>query len=480
MQETIIRANPEFAKDELRPRILHIGFGGFARAHPMVYLQEGMNKAGGDFGVVAVRLNSGAEELSALDEAGHDYLIAEMDAETVTARKIGVVVGTCHPKRDGIDALLELIASEPMAVISLTITEKGYCVRNGHLDLENKGIIADLAHPEEPGTAIGVIVEGLDRRRKAGRNGLTVLSCDNQPDNGKLARAAVLSFAHQRDGKLADWIDANVSFPSTMVDRVVPALDDYGRGVLRSLNDGKEDENGIVCEPFRQWVIEDDFATARPPFAEGGAMMTDDVRPFEMMKLRMLNGAHTFLAMLGSLSGLETVSACMEDDVFRRASRQIMMDEQRPTLPEIEGVSFEDYADALIERFANPKLKHRTSQIAWDTSQKLPQRLLHGIEINIGNNHPWPLLALAVAGWIRFVKVTADEDGKLTDPLAEELLAEATAYDGDQLVDRILSNESIFEEDLRREPAFRSAITGAYRYIVEKGPRAAVEAVLKA
>nr|WP_272209843.1 hypothetical protein [Marinicella sp. W31]MDC2875673.1 hypothetical protein [Marinicella sp. W31] len=204
-------------------------------------------------------------------------------------------------------------------------------------------------------------------------------------------------------------------------------------------------------------------------------MMTDDVQPFEMMKLRMLNGAHTFLAMLGSLSGLETVSACMEDDVFRKAARQIMVDEQRPTLPAIEGVDLDDYADALIHRFTNPKLKHRTSQIAWDTSQKLPQRLLHGIADNIENNRPWPLLALAVAGWIRFVRVTANEGGKLTDPLSDALLAEAKDYDGDQLVDRILANESIFDEELRREPAFRSAITGAYRNIVEMGPRQAVE-----
>lgn len=478
MQETFTRAGLECDRKALKPRILHIGFGAFARAHQMVYLQEGLNKTGGDWGVIAVRLNSGAEELSALDEANGLYTVAEIDAESVTAREIGVVIGTCHPKRDGIDTLLDHIAGDAMSVISLTITEKGYCCKNGHLDLQNKGIQSDLENPEHPTTAIGVIVAGLARRRERGLGGLTVLSCDNQPDNGKLARAAVLHYAHERDRGLADWIDANVTFPSTMVDRVVPALDDYGRGLLLELNDGREDENGIVCEPFRQWVIEDDFAAGRPPYAEGGAMLTDDVRPYEMMKLRMLNGAHTFLAMLGSLSDLETVSDCMADPVFRKAARQIMLSEQAPTLPPIEGVSLEDYADALTHRFENPKLKHRTAQIAWDTSQKLPQRILHGVAINIDDARPWPLLALTVAGWIHFIREKQITGEKLTDPMAETLLDAARTLEGDALVDHILSEESIFDEELRREPAFRSAVTGAYRMIAEKGPRRMVEAIV--
>ncbi|MGV0877895.1 mannitol dehydrogenase family protein [Martelella sp. FLE1502] len=477
MPETVIRA--KFDPASLRPRILHIGFGAFARAHLMVYLQEGLNAAGGDWGVVACRLNSGAEELSALDDAGRRYLVAEVDGDGVTAREIAVVVGTRHPGRDGIDSLLDLIASEPLSVISLTITEKGYCCRNGQLDIDHKGIRADLENPENPKTAIGVIVAGLARRRAAGLSGLTVLSCDNQPDNGRLVRAAVLAFAHQHDGRLADWIDAHVTFPGTMVDRVVPALDDEGRALLKDINGGAADDNGIVCEPFRQWVIEDDFAAGRPPYAEGGAMLTDDVRPFEMMKLRMLNGAHTFLAMLGSLSGIETVDACMADPVFRKAARSLMLDEQRPTLPAIEGVDIEAYADDLIARFANPKLKHRTGQIAWDTSQKLPQRLLHSVEENIEAGRPWPLQALALAGWMRFVKLAVDKGGTLTDPLSETLMAIARDRDGAALVDGLIAIDTIFEADLATHPAFRAAILKAYESIVENGPREAVAAAMR-
>ena len=478
MHHTIIR--PGFDPATLRPRILHIGFGAFARAHLMVYLQEGLNAAGGDFGVVACRLNSGVEELTALDAAGHRYLVAEVDGATVTARELGVVIGTCHPGRDGIDALLDLIASEPMSVISLTITEKGYCCRNGSLDLDHAGIRADLENPQSPKTAIGVIVAGLERRRGNGLSGLTVLSCDNQPDNGKLTRAAVLAFAHQRDGKLADWIDANVTFPGTMVDRVVPALDSEGAQLLKDINGGKDDPNGIVCEPFRQWVIEDDFASARPPYAEGGAMLTGDVHPFETMKLRMLNGSHTFLAMLGTLSGLETVDACMADTVFRKATLQLMLTEQRPTLPEIDGVDIEGYAEDLITRFANPKLKHRTRQIASDTSQKLPQRLLSAIADNLDAGRPWPLQALAVAGWMRFVKEAADAGEKLADPLSADLIALAEKQDGESLIDALSGVETIFPADLRDAPGFRAGIIEAYNAIAENGARKAVEAVIEA
>lgn len=477
MQETVIR--PRFDPSMLRPRILHIGFGAFARAHLMVYLQEGLNATGGDFGVIACRLNSGAEELTALDQAGRRYLVAEVDGDSVTAREIAVVIGTCHPGRDGIDALLDLIASEPMAVISLTITEKGYCCRNGRLDADHPGIRADLENPGNPKTAIGVIVAGLARRRAAGLSGLTVLSCDNQPDNGRLTRASVLAFAHKCDGKLADWIDANVTFPATMVDRVVPALDQEGAALLRSINDGRDDPNGIVCEPFRQWVIEDDFAAARPPYREGGAMLADDVHPFETMKLRMLNGSHTFLAMLGTLSGLATIDACMADPLFCKATRRLMLDEQRPTLPPIEGVDIVAYADELITRFANPKLKHRTGQIAWDTSQKLPQRLLSAIADNLAAGRPWPLQALAVAGWMRFVKTTADAGGTLTDPLSGDLLAIASDRDGESLVDALLAIDTIFDPVLVKAPGFRAGLLNAYGAIAGNGARNAVESVLE-
>jgi fructuronate reductase len=385
--------------EALRPRILHIGFGAFARAHPMVYLHHGLEKVGGDWGVVAARLNSGVEALTALDKADGRYHVAEADGEATCLREIGVLIKTLHPARDGATALPNLIASSDLSLILLTITEKGYCTSGGKLDLSNPGTQADLRGDAAPQTAIGVIVAGLAQRRAAGGDGLTILSCDNQPENGALTRAAVLGFAREIDSELAEWIEASGCFPSSMVDRIVPAMTDQGHALV-SEGLGREDSNAILCEPFRQWVIEDSFVGAPPPFAEGGAMLVPDVRPFEEMKLRMLNGAHTMLAWVGQLMGYETVSDCMGDATLRRATRQLMLAEQAPTLTLPKGVDIAHYADDLLVRFKNTRLKHRLAQIAMDSSQKMPQRLFAPIAGNIDGDRDWSMEALAVAAWI--------------------------------------------------------------------------------
>ncbi|WP_176086312.1 mannitol dehydrogenase family protein [Martelella sp. HB161492] len=475
---TVQKIASDYDRATLVPRILHFGFGAFGRAHPIVYLEDGMNKAGGDFGVIAVRLNSGAEELTALDDADGLYTVAEVDGSGVTARKIGAVIGTCHPRRDGIDTLLGYFAAAKMAIVALTITEKGYCISSGALDLDNKGIRADLETPDQPKTAIGVIVAGLALRRQKGLGGLTILSCDNLPDNGQLAKIAILTFAERLDPALAAWISENCTFPVTMVDRIVPALDEHGRKLIQDLNDGVEDPNGIVCEPFRQWVIEDHFAGDVPPYEASGAMLVDDVTPFEMMKLRMLNGSHTFLAMLGGLAGHETIAACMEDGLFRTAALTLMLAEQRPTLPDLPGVDTNAYATSLIERFSNPELKHRTAQIAWDTSQKLPQRILQSVVIHLERGTDWKLLALTIAGWCHFLEEAADKGAKINDHLADQLLTLAGDYTGAALIERLAAIEQIFPPALATSHAFKQAVLEAYDAITDKGPRGAVEAAL--
>ena len=403
----------------LRPRILHLGFGAFARAHPMVYLHHGLTAKGGDWGVVAARLNSGVEALNALDQAGGLYHVAEADGEATTLREIGVLTGSCHPARDGAMALPAVIASPEMALILLTITEKGYCTRDGALDTEHSGIRADLAGCA-PSTAIGVIVAGLAQRRQAGHGGLTILSCDNQPDNGALTRTAVLGFARAQDPQLAEWIAAHVRFPSSMVDRIVPAMTDESRSVVRDTL-GAEDPNAILCEPFRQWVIEDNFAADVPPFAAGGALLVPDVQPFEDMKLRLLNGAHTTLAWVGQLGGHETVADCMQDADLRAVLRRLMLAEQAPTLSLPGEIDIETYADDLLARFANTRLRHRLAQIATDSSQKMPQRLLAPIAQNISAGRDWSVSALALAAWVKGLRDLAPID----DPRQAELRAAA-------------------------------------------------------
>lgn len=477
-EQAVLR--PSYDRDRLKPRILHVGFGAFARAHLLVYLDEVLRKTDGDWGVCAVRLNSGEEELTGLDSADHLYTVAEVDDGGITARSVGAVVATCHPKRDGADALFARFENPDLAIISLTITEKGYCQKDGELDLEHKGIQADLAAPQEPGTAIGYLVEGLRRRKDKGLGGLTLLSCDNLPKNGAVCRNVVLAYAERRDSRLARWIADNVSFPSTMVDRIVPALDDEGRAVLRSVLNGTDDPNGIVCEPFRQWVIEDDFAAGRPDFELAGAQFTDDVRPFEEMKLRMLNGSHSFIAYLGALAGHQTVSACMNDVPFRAAVFDLMMREQAPTLSMPADVDLDAYARALIARFSNSRLKHRTTQIASDGSQKLPQRMLESVRYHMRTGGDWPRLALGIAGWMAYCRGRDDEGNPLplADPMAEKLTDIAiTTEDGAEYVREVLEHSGVFPPLLSEDTGFRTRIAAAYRSLRENGARGAVAAL---
>ena len=460
----------------LQPRILHLGFGAFARAHMMVYLQD-LRDAGGDWGVIACRLNSGVEGLDALEAAGLQYDVLTTDDTGTQTRRITTLAGTLHPARDGMDAVLARIADPQLAIISLTITEKGYALREGKLDPDHRAIRADLDDPDHPRSAIGVIVAGLAARRAAGHDGLSVLSCDNLPHNGALARRAVLDFAEMRDADLAAWIDANVSFPATMVDRIVPALDDAALDLIAATT-GRADRESIVSEPFRQWVIQDDFAAGRPDWAQAGAQLVPDVAPYEEMKLRMLNGAHSFLACIGQLSGYRTVADCMDDAVLRQAALRLMLDEQAKTLKPLDGIDLDDYARRLIERFSNSQLHHRTAQIATDTSAKLPQRVVASAADHVGAKRPWPVTALAIAGWMRLVRHTLSQGHDLSDPM-RDVLADVVAgtQDGTQFTDAMMALGQVFPADLASDPRFAAPIRDAYQVLLESGPAHALSAL---
>ncbi|MCG7626748.1 mannitol dehydrogenase family protein [Epibacterium sp. MM17-32] len=469
---SVIRHPSTLDRASLKPRILHIGFGAFARAHPMVYLQEGIETAGGTWGVVAARLNSGVDDLDRLAEADHLYHVAEADGDQTQLREIGVLCGTCHPARDGADALPALIASGDLSVILLTITEKGYCTSGGALDLTHPGIRADLEGAEAPRTAIGVLVAGLARRRAAGQGGLTILSCDNQPANGRLTRRAVLGFARAQDPELAAWIEGTVRFPSSMVDRIVPAMTDSSRAeVAEAL--GRDDANAILCEPFRQWVIEDDFAGEAPPFAAGGALLVPDVEPFEDMKLRLLNGAHTTLAWAGQLLGYETVAEAMTDAPLCAAVRRLMLAEQAPTLDLPAGVDVADYAEDLLARFTNTRLHHRLDQIATDTSNKMPQRLFAPVEQSITAGRPWPVAAVAIACWVTGLQRLAP----IADPRQEALRAAAAS---DRPVAGVLAVPGVVPPTLAHSPEFESEVTAAYDRIEAQGLSSVLSALMEA
>jgi len=477
----IRRIAPGYDRAALKPRILHIGFGAFARAFLGTYLDETLtNTPSGEaanWGMVAARLNSGASELEALAAADHLYSVLEADDERLTLRTIGAICGVAHPTFGKGDTLFQVFENPDLAIVSLTITEKGYCTDGrGHLDPENAAIMRDLAEGANPASAPGIIVEGLAKRMRLGLPGLTVLCCDNLPDNGHVSGTVIREFAALKDKALLGWIEENVSFPSTMVDRIVPAMTDESAAFLASVS-GSADANGMVCEPFRQWVIEDNFAAGRPAFELAGAQMVADVRPFEDMKLRMLNGSHSFLAYLGALAGHATISDCMDDEVFREGALDLMLKEQKPTLDMPEGTDLEGYAGELIARFSNSRLKHKTTQIANDGSQKLPQRMLASIRFHLENGSPFLRLALGVAGWMAYARGTSEtgETLPLNDPMANRIREIAGSSGDDRTyVDAMLGLDAVFPADLGANETCREAIHNGYAALRSDGARTAI------
>jgi len=390
---------------------------------------------------------------------------------------VGVATQALHAQVDGLEAVLTALCQPEVAIVSLTITEKGYChsPATGELMREHPMIAADLARPEQPKTAVGVIVAALARRKAAGLRGFSVMSCDNMPENGHVTRNVVLAYAHAVDAALAQWIEGEVTFPSTMVDRIVPAVTPETLQRIADLT-GIDDPVAVACEPFRQWVIEDNFVAGRPEWEKAGAELVTDVLPFEEMKLRMLNGSHSFLAYLGYLAGYPLINICMEDQNFRAAARALMLNEQAPTL-KVKGVDLFRYADSLIARYENTALAHRTWQIAMDGSQKLPQRMLDSIRWHLAKGSNWSLLALGVAGWMRYVD-GVDEQGnaiEISDPLKADIAAKvAQSEQGTARVQALLSLTAIFGDDLPGNPVFVEGVMQAYRVLLEKGAKAAV------
>ena len=467
---------PQYDRQQLRSRIVHFGFGAFHRAHQALLTNRVLNQHGGDWGICEISLFSGDQLMSQLRQQDHLFTVMEKSAAGNQPIIIGAVKECLNARLDSLAAIIEKFCEPQVAIVSLTITEKGYCIdpATGHLDLTQPRIVHDLQSPDEPHSAPGILVEALHRRRERGLPAFTVLSCDNIPDNGHVVKNAVLDMAAKRDPQLASWIAEHVSFPGTMVDRIVPAATDASLAeITREL--GVEDPCAISCEPFIQWVIEDNFVAGRPDWGSVGAQLVDDVLPWEEMKLRMLNGSHSFLAYLGYLAGYAHISDCMQDASYRRAARHLMMAEQAPTL-RISGVDLGAYADSLIERFSNPALQHRTWQIAMDGSQKLPQRLLDGIRIHLKQGSRWPLLALGVAAWMRYVSGVDDMGNAIDirDPLAEKIRAIVETSHDENRVAALLTLQEIFGSDLPANPQFVQAVEQAWQSLVREGARQAV------
>lgn len=471
-----------YDKTKLKPKIIHLGFGAFHRAHQALYTDELARKTDSDWGYCEINLMRGEQVIQQLNAQQLQYCVLEKGAEGNTARIINSVCEAIFSKSVGAAAVLEKMAEPQIAIVSLTVTEKGYCVDpiTGKLDLNNPQIQQDLTQPDNPSSAIGYIVRALALRKARSLPPFSVMSCDNVMENGHIAKSAVLGLAKQLDAELADWIAQNVTFPCTMVDRIVPAANEETLQEIAEIL-GYYDPCAVACEEFKQWVIEDDFVASRPQWELVGAELVEDVRPFEQMKLRMLNGSHSFLAYLGYFGGYQHISDTMQDADYRQAALKLMLREQAPTLSMPEGIDLSGYADLLIERFTNPSLKHRTWQIAMDGSQKLPPRLLESISFHLKNHTAFPLLALAVAGWMRYVS-GVDENQQpieVRDPLAAQFAAiYAKCGLNMTVVDELLKLETIFPTELATNQTFVEQVQMAYQTLLDLGARQAVNRYL--
>ncbi|MBI0539596.1 mannitol dehydrogenase family protein [Roseomonas sp. KE2513] len=472
-------ALPRYNRARLSPAIVHLGLGAFFRAHVALYTEDVLNARGGDWGIVGVSLQR-PDQRDRLVPQGGLYTTLERGPGGDRARIVGNLLDVRVAPEEP-DGVLSLLAAPGTRIVSLTVTEKGYChdPATGSLREDHPDILHDLGAPDAPRTAVGFLTAALRRRREAGLRPFTVLCCDNLPRNGALLRELVRDFAALSDPDLAGWIAETVSFPSSMVDRIVPALGEQDLAAAQAAT-GLADLAPVMHEPFRQWVIEDRFAGGdRPAWDLAGAVFTEDVGPFEHMKLRLLNGAHSALAYLGCLAGHETIVAAVGDPALA-AYAQRLWTEIRPMIPPPPGQDLATYTDDLLARFGNPAIHHRTSQIAADGSQKLPQRLLSTVRERLAAKLPIPALALAVAAWARYVG-GIDEAGRaleVRDPMAPAFRAalDAAGNDPDVRLSALLGLRSIFGTDLPVHAEFRGAVAAAYKRLLTAGARAAAAA----
>ena len=463
--------SPAYDRSKVTNGIVHLGIGAFFRAHVAVYTEAALAAGDRRWGILGASLRS-PETRDALNPQDGLYTLAVRDGAGEKLQIIGAVSDVLLAPEDP-DRLVAAMAHRDIAVVCLTITEKGYChdPATGEINELHADIAHDLAHPNLPVSAPGFLVAALARRRRDGMPPFTIVSCDNLAGNGRLLKRVLVRLAGLQDATLARMLEDHLACPCTMVDRIVPATTNEDRALV-SASLGVRDAWPVVTEPFTQWLIEDNFPLGRPRWELMGAQFVADVAPYEAMKLRLLNGAHSCIAYLGYVSGAATVADAMAlpgmADYVNRLMQQVL-----PTLHVPVGFDVAGYCAALIQRFRNPALRHRTWQIATDGSQKLPQRLLGTVRDRLVAGADIECLALGVAAWMVYVTGIDLQGGAIDvrDPLAGALRALADAAGGDAalLVAGLLGTEAVFGRDLPGDARFVAAVTGAVRRVLAGG-----------
>lgn len=472
---------PSYERRGLPAGIVHVGVGGFHRAHQAVYLDDLLHlpqpehRSWGICGVGLLPQDIRMRE--ALRPQDGLYTVVESDAGGRRPRVIGALTRYLFAPAER-ELVLETMAAAECRIVSLTITEGGYYAREGTGDFDDThpDIVRDLAHPQEPVSTFGCLAEALDRRRRRGLGPFTVLCCDNLQHNGDVTRRAMLGFAERRDPALAGWIAANGAFPNSMVDRITPVTTDAHREMVRR-EFGVDDAWPVICEPFRQWILEDRFAAGRPAWERVGAQLTDDVAPYEKMKIRLLNASHQVMTHIGLLLGHASTDEAMADPDIRQLVRETMDIEVTPLLAAVPGIDLEEYKATLMVRFANPAIRDTLARNAVDTSVRIPGFVLPSIAERLDRGGPIDRLCFTVACWFRRLAGTGEQGSgeEIVDRRADELrrLARLGGPDPGPL----FGLKDVFGDRLVASTEFRDGVAHALRDLYENGARAALSGI---
>ena len=468
---------PGYERSSLSPGIAHIGVGNFHRAHQALVIDD-LAAAGlaSDWGILGIAMLPGDEALArGMQEQDGLYTLVEKHSDgTWDYRIIGSIRDVVFAPDDP-EAAMQALSDPRIRIVSLTITEGGYNFDRltEEFMLDTPAVVADLASEEPPSTAFGLVCSALQSRRDKGIPAFTVMSCDNIQHNGDVAKEMFTAFARAKDPELAEWIHDNVAFPNSMVDRITPVTTDEDRRVV-SVAIGLDDECPVLCEPFFQWVVEDNFPAGRPTWEEARVQVTSDVSPYEKMKLRLLNASHQGLAYFAYLMGYRYVHDAAGDPLMATFLRRYMDDEATPTLDPLMGVDLEAYKAELIERFANPEVRDTVARLAAESSDRIPKWLLPVVRERIAQGGSVALSAAIVASWARYAE-GVDEQGEVidvVDPLREELIPIALAQRDNPVA--FIENRALFG-DLVEEDSFRGPYVEALARLHRTGARATLE-----
>ena len=473
-------ALPAYDRNLVTPGVVHFGVGGFHRAHQAMYHDRLMNEGTAlDWGICGVGVMAADRMMQQVLDAqdGLYTLVLKHSDGTYEPRVIGSIVEYLFAPADP-EAVIEKMAAESTRIVSLTITEGGYNISDvtGEFDATNPDVIHDLEPDAVPQTTFGLITEALRRRRERGLGPFTIMSCDNLQDNGYLTKRVFTAFARLRDPELGDWVDREVCFPSSMVDRITPVTTDADRAEVRE-RFGIEDQWPVVCEPYTQWVLQDAFRAGRPPYEQVGVQVVDQVEPYELMKLRLLNGSHQAMCYFAYLAGYRLVHQAAQDPLFQAFLLGYMNDEATPTLAPVPGVDLDGYKHTLIERFSNPQVRDTIARLCAESSDRIPKWLLPVVRQQLATGGEIRRSAAVVASWARYAE-GVDEQGEpieVVDRLRDSLMQLARRQRDDP--DAFIANRDVFG-DLASDKRFVAAYRSALSSLHQRGARATLESLV--